>query len=292
MSKRSEARSSARGAAKAAGGAHLTKQARLGTLSRLFRHLQGHGFQVSGVDGVREKHIAHYFQARRSEGVAVRTLQNEAAHIRSALRAVGRHQAAKSHTISNKALGINGSSRAGTKTAATIEQYEATVAKASELDAGLAAALKLERTLGLRGAEAVRCGPSLATWERQLSAGEGVSVIFGTKGGRDRVSNPAERAQALAAVREARAVSDSRGGRLMDSPTLLAAITSYRNAMHRHVSPASGVCGHALRYAYAGDRMASYLAEGFSDAEARAKTSIDLGHGDGRGTYVARVYLR
>ncbi|MGH8073981.1 MAG: integrase domain-containing protein [Lysobacter sp.] len=292
MSKQSEARSSARSAAKTAGGAHLTKQARLGTLSKLFGHLQGHGFQVSGMDCVREKHIAHYFLTRRSEGVSVRTLQNEAAHIRGAMRAVGRLQAAKSRTISNKALGIEGSSRAGTKTAATDEQYQAAIAKASELDAGLAAALKLQRTLGLRGAESVRCGPSLATWERQLSAGEGAAVIFGTKGGRNRVSNPAGRALALAAVREAKAVSDSRGGRLMDSPTLLAAMTSYRNAMHRNVTPASGICGHALRYAYAGDRMACYLAEGFSEAEARAKTSIDLGHGDGRGTYVARVYLR
>src|SRR5690606_11882319 len=116
MSKRSEARSSARGAAKAAGGAHLTKQARLGTLTRLVRHLQDHGFQISGPDGLRERHVAHYFQARRAEGIALRTLQNEAAHIRGAMRAVRRHQAADSRTISNEALGISGSTRKGTKT--------------------------------------------------------------------------------------------------------------------------------------------------------------------------------
>lgn len=292
MSKRSDARSSARGAAKAAGGAHLTKQGRLGTLTRLIRHLHAHGFHVSGPEAIREKHVAHYVQARRTEEIAMRTLQNEVAHIRSAMRAVGRGQAAASPTITNAALGIAGSSRAGTKTAATQEQYLAALAAAAEVDAGLAVALKLERTLGLRGAEAIRAGPSLATWERQLSAGERISVVFGTKGGRDRESHPAERHQALEAVREARAIAKSRGGKLLAASTLKEAMTYYRNAMHRHVTPRSGICAHALRYAYTQDRMTCYRAEGFSEVEARAKASIDLGHGDGRGAYVAQVYSR
>lgn len=105
MSKRNQALSAARGAAKAAGGAHLTKQARMGTLQRLFQWLHENGFQVSGVDSLRERHIASYISARKDDGARVRTLQNEASHIRGAMRAEGRHQAADSATISNKALG-------------------------------------------------------------------------------------------------------------------------------------------------------------------------------------------
>lgn len=220
MSRHSKSRSDARGAAKAAGGAHLTRQARMGTLTRLFRHLQHHGFQVAGVDSIKERHIAHYIQARLAAGKGIRTLQNDASHIRGAMRAVGRAQAADSPTISNQALGIAGSSRAGTKVAASDEQYQDALALASGLDEGLVMVLRLERALGLRAAEAIRCGPSLATWERQLLAGHRISVVFGTKGGRRRESTPADRLQALDAVRAARSLADSQGGRLIDKRNL------------------------------------------------------------------------
>ncbi|MCC8460126.1 DNA-binding protein, partial [Photorhabdus aegyptia] len=35
-----------------------------------------------------------------------------------------------------------------------------------------------------------------------------------------------------------------------------------------------------------------HLSKGFSRKEAEAMVSMDLGHGDGRGHYVARVYNR
>lgn len=154
MSRHSKARSDARGAAKAAGGAHLTRQARMGTLGRLFRHLQNNGFQVAGMDSMKERHIAHYIQARLASCKRIRTLQNEVSHIRSAMRAVGRAQAADSPTISNEALGVAGSSRADTKVATSDERYQNALALASGLDDGLAAMLRLERGLGLRAAEA------------------------------------------------------------------------------------------------------------------------------------------
>lgn len=36
--------------------------------------------------------------------------------------------------------------------------------------------------------------------------------------------------------------------------------------------------------------MQAYRNEGYSEREARVATSLDLGHGDGRGRYVASVY--
>lgn len=49
---------------------------------------------------------------------------------------------------------------------------------------------------------------------------------------------------------------------------------------------------NSLRYAWAQDAIRHYLAQGFSDKEALALTSMDLGHGDGRGRYVVQVYGR
>ena len=292
MSRKSAARSNARGSAKAAGGAHLTRQARMSTLDRVIRTLYSAGHQVAGIDGLKERHVALYFERRKADGIGTRTMQNEVAHIRAAMRAAGRSQAAASPSISNRALGLDGSSRDGTKTAATPEQYQGALDLARTIDVGIHAVLGLERTLGLRAAEAIRSGPSLATWERQLEAGERVLVIYGTKGGRDRLSSPADREAALEAVRTARSVAADRGGRLIDKPTLKQAMTYYRNVMNRRITEATGMCGHALRYAYAVDRVAAYGAEGLSTPESLAKTSIDLGHGDGRGTYVSQVYAK
>ncbi|MFN7073946.1 DNA-binding protein, partial [Proteus mirabilis] len=41
---------------------------------------------------------------------------------------------------------------------------------------------------------------------------------------------------------------------------------------------------------YAQDVEKYYLSQGFSQKEAYALTSMDLGHGDGRGDYIKRVY--
>ena len=67
-------------------------------------------------------------------------------------------------------------------------------------------------------------------------------------------------------------------GRLAQGKRLKQAEAWYRNAMHR-----LGVQGHSLRYAFARERVEAYLAAGIPMAEALARTSMDLGHGDGRG---------
>jgi len=291
LSKKTEAVSAARGAAKGSG-AHLTKQARMSTMERVVVLIHAYGYQVSGVGGLREKHIAVYIEARKKDGLSVRTLQNEMSHVREAMRAVGRHQAADSPSISNEALGISGSCRDGTKVAASDDEYEGAVSIAADLDEGLAVALKLQRWLGLRSAESIRCAGSLEKWEQDLVAGKRVTVISGTKGGRRRETRPADVGLALEAVREALAVVAKRRGKLINKPSLREAMTWYRNIVHRRITDAVGIQAHALRYAYACDMLDLYHAEGFSKKEAEALTSIDLGHGDGRGRYVRRVYGR
>lgn len=47
---------------------------------------------------------------------------------------------------------------------------------------------------------------------------------------------------------------------------------------------------HSLRYAWAQDAIRHYLAQGFSRKETLAMVAMDLGHGGGRGRYVAQMY--
>lgn len=290
MSKKSRARSAALGAAKAAGGSHLTRKARMATLDRLFRHLANKNYQVDGVEKLGERHIADYFSARKAEGTSVRTMQNEAAHIRAAMRAVGRSQAAASPTISNRAIGIAGASRKGTNAAPSRQTVRKMLALAATVDPALPSLLRLQRHLGLRGMEAIRSGPTLHLWKRQLTSGSTVTVIHGTKGGRRRDVHVPDRPLALLTVTVALHWATQRGGNLVNRKTLKQAETWYRNTMSRHITAQLGVTGHGLRYAFAQESVARYVAVGYSTREARALTSMDLGHGDGRGRYVAMVY--
>ena len=135
--------------------------------------------------------------------------------------------------------------------------------------------------------EAIRSRDQRARWERQLADGSAaIEVVMGTKGGRPRLTHVPDPVRALAAVREALAVLRTRG-HLVPGANLKAAATWYHNAMHR-----LDVQGHALRYAFARERIDAYRAQGMPLREALARTSMDLGHGDGRGRWVRMVYLR
>ncbi len=90
---------------------------------------------------------------------------------------------------------------------------------------------------------------------------------MGTKGGRPRLTHLVDPLRALEAVREARNMMQSEG-RLAQGANLKQAATWYRNAMHR-----LGIQGHALRYAWARERMDAYIAENIPMAEALARTS-------------------
>jgi hypothetical protein len=158
----------------------------------------------------------------------------------------------------------------------------------------IGALLELQRSLGLREVEAIRGADveALARWQRTLQEHGSVRVIAGTKGARPRDVRPAQVERALAAVRNARALLKTSGQRYLltradgaVSTGLKQAIGVYRNVCYR-----AGIQSHSARYAFADERMRAYRDEGLSEREARAATSLDLGHGDGRGRYVASVY--
>ncbi|KHS93873.1 DNA-binding protein [Pectobacterium brasiliense] len=278
--------------AKQAGGSYKTVHDRIRIMDKLCRHLLALNIQVRDVQYLKARHIESYVAERLSQRIALRTLHNEMAALRTVFKQGGREKLAASDRLTNNALGLSGASRAGTKFAIPDERYQAVLLTAKQRDKGLACALQLARLLGLRSQEAVQCASSLKTWEKQLERHQQtLTVVFGTKGGRPRETRIIDREAIQRAVKDALKVAEARNGRLIDKPDLKTAMNFWRTQTTRlgltgHYSP------HSLRYAWAQDAMRYYLSEGFSRSEARALTSMDLGHGDGRGRYVERVYTR
>lgn len=137
-------------------GAHKTEYQRKNIINRFHLYLKGSNIQIQHISQIKEKYIQGYIQARFNQQICKRTLQNEMAAIRQTLRAEGRTKLANSPRISNKALGLSGASRAGTKRAITNPEYQEVHQKALQKNEGLAAAIELARVFGLRGEEAVQ----------------------------------------------------------------------------------------------------------------------------------------
>lgn len=194
--------------------------------------------------------------------------------------------------LTNKSLGLAGASRSGTRQAITPEHYQHVLAAARDKDAGLAAALELSRLMGLRSQEAVQSAQSLRTWKQAVDRGETrLTVVYGTKGGRPRETVILDTGAVRKALENALTLAEQRNGRLIGRPDLKSAM----NYWHKQAIIA-GLTGayspHSLRYAWAQDAIRHYLAQGFSEKEALAMVAMGLGHGDGRGRYVAQVYGR
>lgn len=85
------------------------------------------------------------------------------------------------------------------------------------------------------------------------------------------------------------AIAESRNNRLIDKLDLKSAMDYWHNQAAR-MGLTGAYSPHSLRYAWAQDAIRHYLAQGFSRKEALAMVAMDLGHGDGRGWYVAQVY--
>ncbi|MGR7118221.1 integrase domain-containing protein [Klebsiella aerogenes] len=278
--------------ARQAGGSHKTVHDRMALVQRFCERLiLVQNVQIRKLVQLKARHIESYIQDRLAQDISKRSLQNEMSAIRGMLRASGRTKLADSERLSNKALGLSGASRNGTRVAITPEHYHQVLAAAQKTDAGLAAAMKLARAMGLRSQEVVQSSKSLKTWVKALENGAAtLRVIYGTKGGRPRDTHIVDAGAVRDAVEYALKVAESRNGRLIDAPGLKQAMTYWHQeaaklGLKGQYSP------HSIRYAWACDAMAFYLSQGYSEQEALAQTSMDIGHGDGRGRYVAQVYL-
>lgn len=270
-------------------GGAATRAARQSHIRDLASYLRERNIQVRDAKHISPRHVAGYVSHMHEAGKSPGSVQNRLATVRAMWRGAGREEwAAKS----NAELGADPRSRVGTKTAMSADRYAR--ARADLAASGRdreAAALALQRNLGLRAQEAVRSPQSLSTWEQALQRGDRIRVVSGTKGGRSRDMRVPDRTAALAAVREARALAGR--GHLIQSKagTLKSALDRIGNS-YRSVGLQGREASHSARYAFAREALERYRSEGFAEAEARAQTSLDLGHGDGRGRYVSSVYDR
>jgi site-specific recombinase XerC len=278
-------------------GAHLTRQARSATFSSFAGAMRTLGYGIQRAEQIGGKHLTAYVAARQADGVSPRTLANELSHLRAALTHIGKAGLARNPAYSNQALGIERGVRIGTKQAlsdAAIQSFQARMEQLGR--AGIGATLELQRALGLREAEAIRASQkeTLARFARELSTKGSIRVIEGTKGGRPRDVHPVNGARALAAIRNAQTILRDSGQRYLVTRADGSAAADLKQAMgiYRNLAHREGIQTHAARYAFARERMDAYRAEGYSEREARVATSQDLGHGDGRGRYVASVYAR
>ena len=234
------------------------------------------------------KQFRAYIQSRIGK-VINRTIQNEASHIRRALKCVGRGEFA-AVTCSSKLLGVPSASRIGSGTVVHMDVLGAALEKAREDTAAL---LLLEHAIGLRGREAIQSGVSLQEWKRALANGQPIIVRKGPKGGRTRsvVLCPTKAAEAAVAVDAALKVLENQE-HLVDSVSLKAAMACNHKRMKK-----LGIAGkdaqHSLRRSFTLEQFQYYRGElQMSEKKALSTLSNDLGHGDGRGRWVYNCYLR
>lgn len=275
------------------GGGFKTVADRGKIVARMAKRLAALNIQIRSAQQLKVRHIELYMQSRKEEKLSDRTLQNEMSAIRNVCGQLGKTDMADPNhpRLSNKALGIAGTSRAGTKVALSNERYREALACVRNKDEGVAVVMELSRYLGLRNEEAVQAAKSIKTWKQAILRGEDkVRVVFGTKGGRPRDTRIVDREKVISAINNAISHAEKHNGKLIDKPSLKQAMTRYINVMRRDGGLVSKESNHSLRYAYAQDAEAYYKSQGFSEKEAYALTSMDLGHGDGRGDYIKRVY--
>ncbi|NDL64248.1 integrase domain-containing protein [Acerihabitans arboris] len=278
--------------ARQAGGSFKTVSDRMKIADRLADSLLKMNIQIRDAGNLKTSHIALYVRSRLAEKISKRTMQNEMAAIRAVLRMAGKtFMANPAHELlSNNALGISGASREGTKAAIPSDVYESVLDKVRDVDAGAAVAMELSRHLGLRTEETIQSVKSLKTWQKAIINGqEKIRIVFGTKGGRARDTTIIDRNALIRIVNNAIKIAEGNNGKLIDKPGVHLAIEHYRNIV-RDAGLVGKYAPHSLRYAYSRDATEHYIKNGFSQKEAEALVSMDLGHGDGRGQYVARVY--
>ena len=281
-----------RTATRKAGGSTLTKDGRSASFNKFFTDMSTVlNVQINSFEKLKASQVKTYIDHLKASGDIDRSIQNQLSHLRQGLRSVGRGHYADSALMSNKAMGVAGASRDGTHRPLTKLQFTAVLAATRATKPGAACCMALQRQLGLRAREAIQSVLSLKVWLKALKAGLPSQILHGTKGGRPRWLAALDRSLAIEAIETAIEVAKAQGGQLIVAKNLKAAVRAYGRACEK-VGLKDEYASHSLRCSYALDRYEMYMAIHGDRREALAGVSVDLGHGDGRGTYVAQVYLK
>ncbi|MCT4711358.1 integrase domain-containing protein [Enterobacteriaceae bacterium H11S18] len=275
-------------------GAYATTADRMRIAKYFLNYLRDSGIKLRHSDSIKTRHFSGYLLSRKEKGICDRTVRNERAALRGVFGSLGKQSLADPDNplLSNKTLGLESTSRDGTKLPLLPDEFRTALNEIEKKDAGVAATMQLAYVLGLRTKEAVESCKSIPTWKRALESGQdSVRVVFGTKGGRPRDTVILDRAALKHAIHCAEKVMDKNNGRLIDRPNIRQAIDRYRYHVRR-----AGLVGekapHSMRYHFSQEAKRFYEKNGFSEKEIYAQVSMDLGHGDGRGRYVKQVYFK
>jgi len=272
------------------GGSTLTLRAKSCHL-KLLSDFLAKNFKLMDFDQLKPSHVHTFFDEIR-DGKEVGTLQNYASDLRTALRLLGCKNMADSDHISNELLGISDRSRGGTHRAITQQEIDDAIAAALKIDQGVSLLIELMNKFGLRIREAITSPKSLSMWVKALENGsEYIDLIFGSKGGRPRRTRIFNKDEAVDLIKRCIKYVNSNGGWLINRETREQAIEfAYYTA--RRIGLTGEISPHSFRYSFTHRQFDQYLDLGFEEEEALAFLAEDLGHGNGRKTWVRRVYLK
>lgn len=272
------------------GGSTITLRAKSCHLALLSEFL-AKNFKLMDLSQLKPFHVHAFFDEIR-DGKALGTLQNYAASMRSALRLMGCKNLADSDHISNEVLGISGRSRGGTHRAITQQEIDVAIADALKIDQGFSLVIELMSMFGLRIREAITSPKSLAMWLKALEKGSDyIDLVFGSKGGRPRRTRIFNKEEAIGLIRRCIKYVNSNGGWLINRETREQAL-EFAYYAARKINLIGEISPHSFRYAFTHRQFDNYLELEFEEDVALAFLAEDLGHGNGRTTWVRRVYLK
>lgn len=280
--------------ARNASGGYSTTADRMRIAKYFINYLKDNGIKLRHVNSIKTHHFSGYLRHRKEQGISDRTIGNERSAIRGILRSAGRYKLADPDNplLTNKVLGLDSTSRDGTKSPLTAEEFRKAFSEVEKKDKGVAATMLLAYTLGLRTKEAVESCKSISTWKNALETNQSsVRVIFGSKGGRPRDTIILDRDALKYAISYAEKIMKENNGKLIDKPDIRKAIDKYRYHVRR-VGLTGKKAPHSMRYQFSQEAKRFYEENGFSEKEIYAQVSMDLGHGDGRGRYIKQVYFK
>lgn len=271
-----------------------TRAAAAVTFRDLSKFCERKGWGGVRPDNITPKQARLYLESLSARGLNERTIQNRASHLRRAVEGAGRKLGdvrEDKNAWSSSRLNVPEGSRLGGRAAADVEKWAA-----ADLSRSARAVACLSESVGLRRQEAILAGASLKSWSRELAAakeenrGAFLPVVFGTKGGRERMTyiHAEHIDKASYAVHQALEVAVKNS--IYDAPTLKAALANFSAELSR-----AGLKGtdsiHGLRRAFAHASYKAYRESGLDEKQALARLSRDLGHGEQRGRWVSNNYL-
>lgn len=271
-----------------AGGAHKTKRNRKGTMRRLDKHLRERGTNIRSIDYLKPKHVDDFVLYLIYEReLAPRTVLTMVSDIRVTMIKAGYSERASRIKAANYP-GLAGASRKGKRLPMSLEKFEELCANVK--NPGVLVALRLGYAFGFRTKEMVMCQlDALRRFAKEIERLGTLYLVRGTKGGRPRYIKVIDRNEAISIVNDAIEVCKANGGYIIDAPNLKAAIGYFRGHVYR-AGFKGQYCCHTMRYAWTQSSIHRYMGDGMSFRESLEATALDLGHGDGRGSWVRSVY--